>query len=283
MNIDFRFLEIPTKSCTRDDLITFMAGDEIAKRINFATTHHNSLRKTEQEGGLITLPFVDSIEPILKNKLGNDKKLFVSKYGGVWRGIHSNEEYSRFEEFIKEYNQIVFLRDNLELSLALSMNIVDEERTETGELEYLAKFQNDDAAKDDLVKICKEWLKKLPFYQYADYICAVPSSKDDSLPKRIVANIGKFDFENISDKVYWKSKTRSIKNAESTDEKLEILDESGLTISDDLNFQGKTVLLFDDLYMSGLSMQYVAMKLKEAGALRIFGLSIVKSRSNTAQ
>lgn len=39
----------------------------------------------------------------------------------------------------------------------------------------------------------------------------------------------------------------------------------------------------DDLYMSGVSMQYVAMKLKEAGASRVLGLSIVKSRSNTAR
>jgi len=35
--------------------------------------------------------------------------------------------------------------------------------------------------------------------------------------------------------------------------------------------------------MSGISMQYVAMKLKEAGANRVLGLSIVKSRSNTAR
>lgn len=50
-----------------------------------------------------------------------------------------------------------------------------------------------------------------------------------------------------------------------------------------MNLERKNVILLDDLYMSGLSMQYVAMKLKEAGADRIFGLSIVKSFSNTAR
>ena len=62
------------------------------------------------------------------------------------------------------------MRDNIEFSLALSMKIIDEERIEKGELEYLAKFQIDDASKDDLMRICNEWLKKLSFYQYADYI-----------------------------------------------------------------------------------------------------------------
>jgi hypothetical protein len=37
------------------------------------------------------------------------------------------------------------------------------------------------------------------------------------------------------------------------------------------------------LFESGISMQYVAMKLKESGAKRVFGLCIVKSRSNSAR
>ena len=38
--------------------------------------------------------------------------------------------------------------------------------------------------------------------------------------------------------------------------------------------------VFDDLYMSGATLQYVAMKLKEAGASRVLGITIVKSKSN---
>ena len=98
-----------------------------------------------------------------------------------------------------------------------------------------------------------------------------------------MSNLEGFDFEDISDLVTWTSKKRSVKDAESAEEKLEILEESGLQISEGVDLNGKTVLLFDDLYMSGLSMQYVAMKLKEAGAARVFGLCTVKSRSNTAR
>ncbi len=41
------------------------------------------------------------------------------------------------------------------------------------------------------------------------------------------------------------------------------------------------ILLLDDLYQSGITMQYVAMKLQKAGAEKIFGLSIVKSLNDT--
>ena len=112
----------------------------------------------------------------------------------------------------------------------------------------------------------------------------MPSSKPGkkSLPENIVASLSSFDFVDISEKIAWSSKKRSIKEAKSIEEKLEILEESNLVIADDLDVKGKTIILFDDLYMSGISMQYVAMKLKSVGAKRIFGLSMVKSRSNTA-
>ena len=39
-------------------------------------------------------------------------------------------------------------------------------------------------------------------------------------------------------------------------------------------------MLVDDLYNSGLTMQYVAMRLKELGVSRVFGVTLVKSLSN---
>lgn len=279
------FMGVPQKEITIENIREFMV-DEATKRINFASSHVNALRRTEQEkGGKITLPFADTIQPILENKLGSDKRLFTSKFGGIWRGIMTDEEYSSFEEFVSKYNNIVFLRDNLDLSIALSMNYEGDERTEIGELEYQAKFNNDEDSESQLVDICKEWIEELPYYKHADYICAMPSSNPDeeSLPERIVNSLTDFDFTDISEKVLWSSKTRSIKEAEDVEEKLEILEESNLTIAEDLDINGKIVILFDDLYMSGISMQYVAMKLKQAGANRVLGLSIVKSRSNTAR
>lgn len=282
-NFNFVFSGIPEKTITRDKLIEFI-GDNATKRINFAGSHAHALKKNEEgEGGKIILPFNDTIGSIIHDVTGKD--LFSSHYGGYWRGLNSKEEYERFEEFVNEYKDIVFLRDNLDLSLALSMNFDGDEHTPIGELEIQAKFHNNKQTEDELIGVCNEWIDKFPFLKEADYICSMPSSSatTESLPHRIVSNLEGFDFEDISDSVTWTSKTRSIKDAASAEEKLEILEESGLQISEDVDLSGKTVLLFDDLYMSGVSMQYVAMKLKEAGAARVFGLCTVKSRSNTAR
>lgn len=274
---------IPKKTITREKLIEFV-GDIATKRINFAGSHAHALKKNEEgEGGVFNLPFRDTIDPILKEKLKT--RLFNTKYG-IWRPINTDEEYAKFEEFVNEYKDIIFLRDHLDLSLALSMNFIEEEtRTYIGELEYQAKFNDNEEAEAELTGMCNEWIDKLPFLKEADYICAMPGSSaaTESLPHRIVSHLEGFDFEDISDYVSWSSKTRSVKDAESAKEKLEILEESGLQIAEGLDLTDKTVLLFDDLYMSGLSMQYVAMKLKEAGAARVFGLCTVKSRSNTAR
>lgn len=280
------FAAIPKKiSITIDEIRNFI-DDKEAKRIDFSTTHIHSLRRTEsEEGGSIKLPFSDTINPIIQKLLGEDKRLFTSRYGGVWHNISTNKEYQIFEKFVSEYKGIVFLRDNMDLSLALSMNYDGDERSEIGELEYRAKFCNNKSAENELINLCKKWIEKLPFYKDADYICAMPSSniKKGSLPLRIVNALDTFDFLNISTQVLWNSKTRDGKDAESTQEKLEILEESGFTLTEGLDLNGKAILLVDDLYMSGVSMQYVAMKLKEAGAERIFGLCIVKSRSNTTR
>jgi len=282
-NFMFILSGVPQKTITRDKLIEFI-GEHETKRINFAGSHANALKKNEEgEGGKIKLPFNDTIGPIIHDKVGKD--LFSSQYGGFWRGLYSDEEYASFEEFVEEYNDIVFLRDHLDLSLALSMNFDGDEHTPIGELEYQAKFNDNEEAEAELTSVCNEWIDKLPFFKEADYICAMPGSSaaTESLPHRIVSNLEGFDFEDISDSVNWTSKTRSVKDAESAEEKLEIMEESGLQITEGLDLKGKTILLFDDLYMSGLSMQYVAMKLKEAGAARVFGLCTVKSRSNTTR
>lgn len=179
---------------------------------------------------------------------------------------------------------MVFLRDCLDMSLALSMNIIeDNERTHLGELEYQAKYRHNQDAENILKEECNKWIHILPFYASADYICAMPSKQsEDSLPHRIVASLTDCGFKNISQSVYWQTKEREVKSARTIEEKLDILINSNLIIADDVNIQNKTVVLFDDLYMSGVSMQYVGMKLKEKGASRVLGLTIVKSRKNTA-
>ncbi|WP_262249871.1 phosphoribosyltransferase [Parapedobacter soli] len=283
---DLRFINVSRKDISLDKIHEFIK-DGSTKRIRFATSHKNSLHRVEGAGpaGWLNVPFKDSILPIMKIAIDSSFMLFEreTQYGkSCYRRIDSEKEYTSIEKFIEEYREVVFLRDLLDLSIALSMNFEDnDDYSEIGKLEYEAKYQGSEEAESKLIDICKEHINKLPYYKKVDYICAMPCSniKQKSLPRRVVDALD--GFENISDDIYWQSKTKSLKDAETIEEKLPILEESNLTI--DRNLEGKAVFLFDDLYMSGLSMQYVAMKLKEAGAKWVFGLCLVKSRNNTTR
>lgn len=283
MNINLKFLQVPKKETSLEDIENFLK-DEETKRIHFATTHINSLKEGYGgQHGKIILPFRHTIGPILSHKFeeGLIDYIFPSKFDGFWRRFHSQKEYELCKSFVDGYNQIVFLRDTLDLSIALSMNILDEDnRTEIGELEYQAKFRNNEEAEEKLGILVQGWLQQLPYYAIADTICAMPCSNpvDPSLPRRIVDRID--GFENISASVLWKKKDKSLKELHTVIEKLEAMKGFDLEINSDL--KGKNVILLDDLYMSGVTMQFAALKMKEAGADRVFGMSIVKSRSNTA-
>lgn len=280
-SFNLNFLSLPNKKISLES-IKELNDDTGTKRINFASSHKNALNKKDGIGK-INLPFNNTIAPFIEAKVGPDSVLFKSAYG-YWRAINDEEEYKSFEKFVEQYEDTVFLRDNLDLSVSLSMNFGDDDKhTQIGELEYQAKFHDNNQAENELANIFKSWLNEAPYYKLADYICSVPCTNKDkaSLPKRIINSLNGFDFEDISDQVYWRSKTKKVKDAESMEEKLAILEESDLRIEKSLS--GKTVILIDDLYMSGLSLQYVAMKLKEAGAERVFGLCLVKSRSNTTR
>jgi Predicted amidophosphoribosyltransferases len=273
-------MDVPQKAITLENIKESVSSNS-TKRINFSSSHAGALKKYNDQWK-ITLPFKDSIQPIIKKEIGNDIDLFDSDYGGVWRFI-TNEEYDKWHDFITYYKNIVFLRDCLDISLSLSMNIIENEsRTEIGELEYQSKYNSNNDAEEQLVSLCKEWINKLPYYKDADLICAVPSNTPNNLPQRIVDKLD-ITATNISNTILWTSKTRNVKDAENVEDKISILEESGFTINNKEQLKNKVVILFDDLYMSGVTLQYIAMKLKEAGVQRVLGLTIVKSRSNSTR
>ena len=224
------FMDVPQKTITLEN-IKEIVSDDSTKRINFSSTHARALKEYKDQWK-ITLPFKDSIQPIIKKEIGNDISLFASKYesGGVWRSI-TNEEYNKWHDFITCYNNIVFLRDCLDISLSLSMNIIENEsRTEIGELEYQSKYNSNNDAEEQLVSLCKEWINKLPYYKDADLICAVPSNTPNNLPQRIVDKLD-ITATNISNTILWTSKTRNVKDAENVEDKISILEKSGFTIN----------------------------------------------------
>lgn len=282
MDFDVRFWEIPTKRVTMESLEAFV-NDGRTKRLCFAMPMQN---KPLSDGcgevkKWFNLPFRETIGAILKDKVGIS--ILNRKDGsGCCYPCKTDEDIQKIQEFVETHRNLVFLRDTLDMSIALSMRELELEsgaRTEIGQLEYLVKWEDDvdrTFEKKRLSEALKAVLDDLPYFKEADCICVIPSSK--SFMRDIIAPLK--GFGNISDDVKWLHKGEAAKDEEDGSAKIRMLESFGLNISPEADIKGKTVLLVDDLYRSGITMQYVALKLKEAGASRVFGIALVKGLRN---
>lgn len=263
--------------------------DKTPRRICFSTTHAGQPKKVNKEGmvGSFSVPFKETIGPLFK--ADTDLDLFPNssraQFPGFFRTIRSESEFGVVHKWVERQNTRVFLRDCLDLSVALGMNYAEESevhRTPLGELEYQAKYQQNADAVQKLTEICADTIKDLSFYRDADFIAAVPprSGKKFDLPSTLAQliskNIVKPDLTGFF----------NYGGAKATMKEVGLSDKWVQWEKSDLAFKGvtlhnKKVILVDDLYQSGVSMQYVAMKLQEAGAAKVYGLSLVKSWKDT--
>lgn len=281
----FRFMNVPKKHVDLDVLRAFI-DDENTKRINFSSSHANALKKATKGNlvGRIVLPFDDTIEPVACHCLGMSGFLYPSKFGNsFYRQIYSEKEFDQIASFVSQFKDLVFLRDTLDLSVALSMHETEPGvRTALGEHEYQVKYKSETSDTTEHLKALTDEVQhrlyELPFFKLADCVCAVPSRK--TFVRSIIEGLEGFDFTDISASVSWDNKIGSLKDIETADEKLDLIQSWGFRIAEGVDLTGKTILLLDDMYHSGVTMQYIAMRLKEAGAKRVFGMTIVKSLGN---
>lgn len=261
-------------------------NDNATKRIHFTTQHSAAIHKGNDGTTWLNLPFQEPFESIAKSKLNLNRVLSINKNNKLCRRLNDDEE-ERFKELIDELGELVLLRDCLDLSIALCMHeyVSDDRKTQRsvlGEHEYQLKYNSDKYdTSGDLKALTEELQKRLdnmPFFKHADYIMAVPSSK--SFMVEIIEGLEGCNFINISDRASWIDKKDSLKNLEDPKEKLERIESWGFSFDKDTDIKDKTILLVDDMYKSGVTMQYVAMKLKEAGAKRVFGICLCKALGN---
>ena len=254
------------------------------KRICFSSFHKNSLKKDTTGSkwiGKFTIPFSDTILPIFVSYTGIT--LFESRFGGHWVSVQSEDDFELIDKFVTDFNNIVFLRDTLALSIALAENFSEDgqSRTEIGQLEFLAKYWGKEEAIQRLSIECIDTINRLPFYKDINIFCGVPPSdnKTQNLPSKIIERIGlSYDINDITPNIRWRNPKESLKSLPK-EEKWQALISADLQVDTDLS--GQTIILIDDLYQSGLTIQYIAMKLIEAGADRIYGVCLVKSRSDS--
>lgn len=227
-------------------------------------------------------PFVDHI-PFRLTSTGTAFYTFLKNV--------SDSDIQAVQDWLKTIEGYVALRDCLAISFAIDYDRVggspDNERTHIGSLREKAKTYGKPAthetyaAADGLIESCMQALGDLTCYDSATCIVAIPPSdpkKSFDLPEYLA--------DRISKRLGKPDKTVAVQTISARTASKDILLEDKLstvrgTIEVDNDaIQDEIVLLIDDLYQSGVTMNYVAMLLLEVGATKVFGLSCEKTCSN---
>lgn len=207
------------------------------------------------------------------------------QYGQFFCFLPDQQKINEVKEWEKKQGSVVYIADSLTGSIALDYNFTDNtsgKKTYLGEVEELAKHGQDPQAIGTIIGMVAEKISQLKPYNDAPLICAVPCSagKTFDLPREIAAGVAHIlGKENITSKLVLGTQKASIK-ALPLQQKWDAWEAASLTCLAD-NIIGKSVVLIDDKYQSGMTLNYTAKKLQEAGVSAVYGLCVVKTLRDT--
>jgi hypothetical protein len=136
-------------------------------------------------------------------------------------------------------------------------------------------------ATDQLAQLMVSFVQKHPTYRRSEVIVAAPPSRPDKpfdLPKELVKRIFTA-YDTMLDGSGWIRKvraTRPMKDCLTIPDKINNV-RNAFAMTEDADINGKTVLLIDDIYESGFTMNEVGRVLFEAGADSVLGLVATKT------
>lgn len=218
--------------------------------------------------------------------LGKNNRCVIFLNDSEW----DNESVEKAKVWIASVDDHVAIRDCLSASFALDYRMEDgdpqKSKTVVGDLcrkakPYEGSSTYDRGAAGELAKACVEFLGKVDCYDSADCVVAMPPSRPDKLfdlPRYLAVKVAsKLGKESLVDAVKTKRARGQLKVA-SVDAKLNQL--KGTIGIDGDSLKGRSVLIIDDLYQSGTSVNYLGMLLLDAGAKRILSLACEKTVGN---
>ena len=243
----------------------------------------------------IILPFANTYENAFNSMCeinsyahhGKEDRLII-----FLNGTEGDQEApAEVQEWIEKIGFPVAMKDFLAISFALDYDRHGgnplKPHTDIGALRAQAKPYGGSAttaqtkeAADKLAERCVTFLNAMSCYSSADSIVAMPASdptKTFNLPQYLAKRIAKeWGRENLSRTVTGKPRN-SIKGVPLA-QKLDTL-LGTIEVADGV-FADRNVVLLDDLYQSGFSMNYCGLLLRQAGAKKIFGLACEKTCRN---
>ena len=232
------------------------------------------------------LMFDRAFPTLARNTWKSTKKCYATYFRHI-----SSEDLASVETFIDALRPCVVIQDLTSGSVALGYRATtgpggDLVPTEIGQLMRSAKPYRDAPTEKHrragtaLARRLCDFARAMPLYRHVDGFVAVPCarSKKFSLPRGFAFALAKRTGKpNLSEAVTKSKATPELKNLSLTEKLDAILD--SITV-DKARVAGKSLVVVDDLYQSGLTINYLAEELRRAGAKEVFGLAAVKTLSN---
>ena len=274
------FREIMYPPITLDRFNSLRASDE-AKRICFGSIHKNALKRSKgaRSAGWFNVPFAETISSVFPWPLFRNTK---GKFGGYYRVVSDEHELSEIGQWLAENADVVFLKSLFSTAVAACEHyITPERRSRVGELEHSAKYEDDARAREALVDILEGVYRRMHSGRKIDAIASIPPSQPGrkSLPNLLAEQLStRLGIVDLTGSLRWNGSKPSIKELD-VNRKWAALEEVGLIVGD--AFDGKDILLIDDMYQSGSTAHFVGSKLREIGANDIHLLAVSKGRRDT--
>ncbi len=221
-------------------------------------------------------------------------KTFPDRYGkyswGTYiRGLEVEHE-ALLDEFCKLLQRFICIEDDLDECFALSFHkqlsaAGGLERTPIGQLVREAKPYDrvwnpgNRQKADELAQMMAEFIQHHPTYRRATLVASVPPSnveKDFDLPAFLAERVAQTTGKTLANGYIRKVRhTKPMKECHTVQEKIDNLKDAFAIEA--TNFSGKDVILIDDIYQSGFSINEVGRVLHAAGTGLVLGLVATKT------
>jgi predicted amidophosphoribosyltransferase len=155
----------------------------------------------------------------------------------------------------------------------------DTKRSDAGEFLYQLKYGADPSLVEPLADACAAFLAK--WKPAVDVLVPVPPSKSRSVQPVILVAAALAKRSCLAFQPATVARTKDVpelKNVYEYDERVRLLADAHSV--DEKSVKGHGILLFDDLYRSGATMNVITVALYDHGATDVFALTITRTRSN---
>jgi hypothetical protein len=236
----------------------------------------------------IRLPFTETLAPALRSCgiVHSDFRCVQGEWRALLPGL-TESDLARLQLWLGQVSGRVAMRDLFSMSFALDYRTPGGDYlkppTKIGEWVGRAKAYEgykhgpEEWATHCLAQEMLAFIRGSGCFDACDAVVAVPGSNPkvkNSLPSSLAAKVAsKWDRTDLSGVLH--SRKRSPLKDAPVSEKLQIL--SDAIEVDAAAVRGRTILLVDDLYQSGTTMNYLALRLLEAGAADVMALTCVKT------